>query len=140
MRELTKSRPEIRPWEQASLSIRRLALRKSPTSDTSGKAVDYASFTCLGFAPYHNIVNMLQNLVITAPVSEDKVEELRGAFGKVTYHPDGKVDAQTASEADIWYTTWLGLPNTVTSLEQVPNTKVIQLSSGRLGISFTSLG
>lgn len=73
---------------------------------------------------------MLHNLVITAPVSEAKLEELRAAFDKVTYHPDGQVDAQTASEANIWYTTWLGLPKTVTSLEQVPNTEVIQLSSG----------
>jgi phosphoglycerate dehydrogenase-like enzyme len=73
---------------------------------------------------------MLRKLVVTAPVSEAKLEELRGAFEKVTYHPDGQVDAQTASEADIWYTTWLGLPKTVTSLDQVPNTKAIQLSSG----------
>ncbi|KAK1925963.1 D-isomer specific 2-hydroxyacid dehydrogenase [Papiliotrema laurentii] len=73
---------------------------------------------------------MLQNLVVTAPVSAKKLAELEKAFAKVSFHPHGEgVDKATAEAADAWYTTWTGLPKSITSLDQVPNTKIIQLSS-----------
>ena len=74
---------------------------------------------------------MLQNLVVTAPVSAKKLAELEKAFAKVSFHSHGEgVDKATAEAADAWYTTWTGLPKSITSLDQVPNTKIIQLSSG----------
>ena len=69
-----------------------------------------------------------QTACVIAPVSQSKLEEVQ--FPKVHYYPDGQVPDDILAVVDIWYTTWTGLPDTVTSLSQIPNTKVVQLSSG----------
>lgn len=72
----------------------------------------------------------MDNLVVTAPISDAKLAELKAAFKNVSYLPDCDVDETTAKEADIWFTRWQGLPKSITALDQIPNTKAIQLSSG----------
>jgi len=74
---------------------------------------------------------MLDYLTVTAPITESKVEELKTVFKKVHFYNGGEgVPEEVVRQTEIWYTTWLGLPKSVTKLEQVPNTSVIQLSSG----------
>jgi hypothetical protein len=67
---------------------------------------------------------------IIAPICESKLDEVRQAFPRVIYRPDGDVSDEELKEVDIWYTTWTGMPKHVTKLEQIPRTKAIQLSSG----------
>jgi hypothetical protein len=70
-------------------------------------------------------------VIITVTISDAKLEQLKGAFPRVYYYPDGAVvPDDEAREADIWYTSWMGLPKSITKLDQVPNTKFVQLSSG----------
>lgn len=73
--------------------------------------------------------------VITATISKEKVAELEKVFPKVYNIGDGLnpnlvIPDHVLKEADVWYTNWIGIPG-VTSLDQVPNTKAVQLSSGR---------
>ncbi|ORY21036.1 D-isomer specific 2-hydroxyacid dehydrogenase [Naematelia encephala] len=71
--------------------------------------------------------------VITATISKAKVAELEKVFSKVYnigdgLNPDLVIPDHILREADVWYTNWIGIPG-VTSLDQVPNTKAVQLSS-----------
>lgn len=76
---------------------------------------------------------MLDYLTVTAPITENKVEELKTVFKEVHFYNGGEgVPEEVVRRTEIWYTTWLGLPKSITKLEQVPNTSVIQLSSGGL--------
>lgn len=76
---------------------------------------------------------MLDTLVVTAPISDTKLRELKKAFKVVHNYPGGEnVPAEVIEEAQIWYTTWMGLPKSVKTIEEVPNTKAIQLSSGKI--------
>lgn len=69
---------------------------------------------------------------IVAPICEAKLADVQKAFPTVLYRPDGDVSDEELKAVDIWYSTWTGLPKNVTSLEQIPRTKAIQLSSGML--------
>lgn len=64
-------------------------------------------------------------------ISLAKLDEIRAAFKTVHYHPDGQVPDDHLAEVDMWFTSWTGLPPNVTSLKQIPRTKVIRLSSGQ---------
>ncbi|WVW86486.1 hypothetical protein I302_108534 [Kwoniella bestiolae CBS 10118] len=69
------------------------------------------------------------NAVITVEVSESKLEEVKRVYKNVYYHPDENVPEEELKVADIWFATWTGLPTCVKSLDQIPNMKVLQLSS-----------
>ncbi|GFZ52247.1 hypothetical protein JCM24511_10020 [Saitozyma sp. JCM 24511] len=78
-------------------------------------------------------------VVITATISKEKVAELEKVFPKVYNIGDGLnpnlvIPDHVLKEADVWYTNWIGIPG-VTSLDQVPNTKAVQLSSAMLMIA-----
>lgn len=75
---------------------------------------------------------LYDNAVITAPIAKWKLAEIRQHAVTVHYHPDGEVPTSVLEQADIWFTTWTGFPESVTELEQIPRTKVIQLTSGAL--------
>lgn len=66
---------------------------------------------------------------ITAPVTAAKLEAVKKAFKTVHFHPHNDVPSDLIPEVDVWYTTWTGLPKEVTSLSQIPRTKIVQLSS-----------
>ncbi|RSH82882.1 hypothetical protein EHS25_005872 [Saitozyma podzolica] len=66
---------------------------------------------------------------VIVSISEEKLAEIQAAFSKVHYHPDGVVPDDHLAEVDIWFTSWTGLPASVTHVKQIPRTKVIQLSS-----------
>ena len=72
---------------------------------------------------------------VIAPICESKLAEIRRVYPNVLYRPDSDVSDEELREIDIWYATWTGLPPSVTSVEQVPRTKAIQLSSGACLIS-----
>ncbi|OCF32126.1 oxidoreductase [Kwoniella heveanensis BCC8398] len=68
-------------------------------------------------------------IIITVPVGDEILGRIKSQFKTVHYHPDGQVPRDHAREADIWYSGWMGLPKGIDSLDQVPRTKVVQLSS-----------
>jgi hypothetical protein len=68
---------------------------------------------------------------VIVSISEEKLAGIQAAFSKVHYHPDGVVPDDHLAEVDIWFTSWTGLPASVTHVKQIPRTKVIQLSSGQ---------
>ena len=70
------------------------------------------------------------DVVITVPIADWKLEEVRPHATRIHYHPDGIVPNDVLQQADIWFTSWTGFPKYVTSLDQIPRTKVIQLTSG----------
>ncbi|WVR07875.1 hypothetical protein IAU60_004918 [Kwoniella sp. DSM 27419] len=74
-------------------------------------------------------MTMYDTAIVTCAINAATLDKVKGAFKTVYYHPDGQVSDEHAREADVWYTNWLGLPKHLTTLEQVPNTKVVQLSS-----------
>ena len=79
---------------------------------------------------------MLDYLTVTASVSQAKIDELKTVFKEVQFYNGGEgVPEEVVRKTEIWYTTWLGLPKSVTRLDQVPNTKVIQLSSGERSVN-----
>lgn len=70
------------------------------------------------------------NVVITVPLADWKLEEVRPHATNLHYHPDGNVPGEILECADIWFTSWTGFPKNVTSLDQIPKTKIVQLTSG----------
>ncbi len=73
-------------------------------------------------------------VVVTATISKAKLADLEKVFPKVYYigdglNPDLVIPEHVLREADIWYTNWIGIPGLI-SLDQIPNTKAVQLSSG----------
>jgi hypothetical protein len=68
---------------------------------------------------------------VTMPISKSKLAQLEERFPRVLYRPDGKVSDDELKEVDIWYTSWTGLPANVETLDQIPRTRVVQLSSGK---------
>jgi hypothetical protein len=71
-----------------------------------------------------------RTVVITAPIAQWKLDEINPLAEHVHYHPDNNVPDEVLEQAEIWFTTWTGFPSNVTRLDQIPNTKVIQLTSG----------
>lgn len=69
---------------------------------------------------------------VTMPISKSKLAQLEEHFPRVLYRPDGKVSDEELQEVDMWYTSWTGLPTNVETLDQIPRTRVVQLSSGRI--------
>lgn len=71
-----------------------------------------------------------EDVVITAPIAQWKLDEILPLAARVHYHPDNKVPDDVLKQAEIWFTTWTGFPSNVTQLDQIPKTRVIQLTSG----------
>ncbi|ORY27887.1 D-isomer specific 2-hydroxyacid dehydrogenase [Naematelia encephala] len=63
---------------------------------------------------------------VTIEISDDKLAEIKTKFETVHYYPDGEFPDEYLASVDIWYP---GLPTKVTSVEQVPRTKIVQLAS-----------
>ncbi|WWD15662.1 hypothetical protein CI109_100084 [Kwoniella shandongensis] len=71
----------------------------------------------------------LDNLVITAPLSQEKLAEVKTHFKHVHHIPyPAPVPKDIAREADVWYSNYHGLPEDLT-WEDVKRTKVVQLTS-----------
>ncbi|WWC72308.1 uncharacterized protein I206_106270 [Kwoniella pini CBS 10737] len=70
-----------------------------------------------------------ENAVVAVALSDKKLEEVKQKYDHVFYHPDKEIPEEHLKVADIWYTDWAGLPACVTSLDQIPRTKILQLSS-----------
>ncbi|WRT69930.1 uncharacterized protein IL334_006921 [Kwoniella shivajii] len=70
-----------------------------------------------------------ENVIITVELSNKKLQEVKESYPNVFYHPKGEVPKEHMEVADIWYTNWHGLPSSVNSLDQIPRTKILQLSS-----------
>jgi hypothetical protein len=86
----------------------------------------------------HHAIKMsptYDNVVITVPLADWKLEQVRPHAINLHYHPDGQVPTEVLAKADIWFTSWTGFPKDVTSLDQIPQTKVIQLTSGEYAAS-----
>lgn len=84
-------------------------------------------------ATLHQAAKMNQtynNVVVTVPLADWKLEDVRPHATNLHYHPDGQVPTEVLEKADIWFTSWTGFPKHVTNLNQIPQTKVIQLTSG----------
>lgn len=73
-----------------------------------------------------------EDVAVIAAISEEKLKQIKKVSQNVHYYPEGNFPVDLLAHIDIWYTTWTGLPSNVTRLEQVPRTKVVQLSSGEL--------
>lgn len=76
-------------------------------------------------------LSKLQTLVITVSLSPESIDKFRALFKTVHYHPDGQVPGEVQSEAEVWFTNWAGFPDSVARLEDVPNVRILQLSSGQ---------
>ncbi|OCF31483.1 oxidoreductase [Kwoniella heveanensis BCC8398] len=78
----------------------------------------------------------LSNLIITCPLSADKLAELKPHFKSIYHYPPAslagndqeQIPKELAREADVWYSNYLGLPKYL-EFEDVPNLKVVQLTS-----------
>ncbi|WVQ85763.1 hypothetical protein IAT38_007930 [Cryptococcus sp. DSM 104549] len=74
----------------------------------------------------------LENLIVTVALSDARLAEVKAAFPNVFYHPannGAEVPEKQSRIADIWLTSWNGLPPYIKSVEQIPRTKIVQLSS-----------
>jgi hypothetical protein len=69
-------------------------------------------------------------VAITAPISDRKLADIKAVVDTVHYYPDGDVPDDISAEVEIWFTTWTGFPASITSVDQLPKTRMIQLSSG----------
>jgi hypothetical protein len=72
----------------------------------------------------------VSHVVVTAPIAQWKLDEILPLAANVHYHPDNKVPDDVLQKAEVWFTTWTGFPPNVTQLDQIPNTRIIQLTSG----------
>ncbi|KAK8870043.1 hypothetical protein IAR55_000613 [Kwoniella newhampshirensis] len=72
----------------------------------------------------------LENLVITCPLSPEKLAEVKTHFKHVHHVPPGSgvVSKEIAREADVWFSNFLGIPDNLV-YEDVKRTKVVQLTS-----------
>ncbi|WVQ71352.1 hypothetical protein IAR50_000880 [Cryptococcus sp. DSM 104548] len=72
---------------------------------------------------------LLQNLVITVPLSTDKLAEIKTHFKHVHVYPDGqKVPKEVAREVEVWYSNPYGVPDYI-GVDDVPELKLVQLTS-----------
>lgn len=77
-----------------------------------------------------NELAKVQTLVITVTLAPASVDKFRDLFKAVHYHPDGQVSKHVQKEAEVWFGNWQGFPESVEQLEDIPNVKILQLSSG----------
>ncbi|WWC92649.1 uncharacterized protein L201_007608 [Kwoniella dendrophila CBS 6074] len=69
----------------------------------------------------------------SVPLSDSTIEKLKSNFDKFIYHPKGSSDDKFSNdelkEIDVFFTTGRGLPESIESLDQLPELKHIQLAS-----------
>jgi hypothetical protein len=78
----------------------------------------------------------LDNLVILVPISPQSLDKLRSLCRTVHYYPyapsgGGKVPKHVLKEGEVWFCGTSAFPEEVGSVEDVPNARVLQLSSGQ---------
>lgn len=69
-------------------------------------------------------------LIVAVEISSESLAKLRSAFHTVHYSPDAVVPQKYWESAEVWYVRWLGLPKEIKSVDEIPKTRGIQLSSG----------
>ncbi|WRT66829.1 uncharacterized protein IL334_003792 [Kwoniella shivajii] len=82
----------------------------------------------------------LSNLIITCPLSPDKLAEVKTHFKSVHHYPPTskeKVPKELASKADVWYTNYLGIPDYL-NFDDIPSTKLVQLTSAGANLALKS--
>lgn len=74
----------------------------------------------------------LDTLIVTVSLSPESLTKVKKNFKTVHYYPDPNtpVPDEALAKADIWYSNWQAFPAVVKKAEQVPELKVMQLSSG----------
>lgn len=73
----------------------------------------------------------LETLIVSVPVSAEKLAEVKTHFKKVhVFAEDETVTKEAAREAEVWYCNWFGIPKEI-EYEDVPNLKLVQLTSGK---------
>jgi hypothetical protein len=85
-----------------------------------------------------SVLGHLQTLIVTVNLSTESIDKLKSLFKNVHHHPDGKVPKDVISKAEVWFSNWQGLPEVVSSIEDIPNLRLLQLSSG-MCISYPDL-
>lgn len=73
----------------------------------------------------------LETLIVTVPVSAEKLAEVKTHFKTVHVFDEGEtVTKEAAREVEVWYSNYLGIPKEI-EYEDVPNLKLVQLTSGK---------
>ena len=75
----------------------------------------------------------LNTLIVSGfTVSESTIEDLKKEFKEVHYFPDPEVlpPKDLWKEVEVWYIRFTGLPEEISSVEQVPRLRLLQLTSG----------
>ncbi|WVQ70447.1 uncharacterized protein L199_008674 [Kwoniella botswanensis] len=73
----------------------------------------------------------LSNLIITCPLSPEKLAEVKTHFRLVHHFPPAgkeKVPKELAEKADVWYSNYTGIPEYL-KFEDIPNLRLVQLTS-----------
>lgn len=81
-----------------------------------------------------NMVEGYANAAVTVELSDSKLNEVKAVFENVHYYPKGDFPEELFDQIDIWYTSWLGLPEKVKHISQIPRTKIVQMSSGEFSV------
>jgi hypothetical protein len=76
------------------------------------------------------MIDGYHHAAVTVVLSDGKLDEVKAKFEHVHYYPHGDFPDELLDRIDIWYTSWLGLPEKVKDVGQVPRTKIVQMSSG----------
>ncbi|KAK4684126.1 hypothetical protein P7C73_g6079, partial [Tremellales sp. Uapishka_1] len=71
-------------------------------------------------------------VVVTNTISQDARDKLAKVFKTVYYRPDNVIPPEELALAEVFFTNYSGFPKGVT-LDQIPNAKVLQLSSAGAG-------
>ncbi|WWC92018.1 uncharacterized protein L201_006972 [Kwoniella dendrophila CBS 6074] len=82
-----------------------------------------------------------ENVIVTCDITDKKLKEIEKVYKNVSFYPGEKsndIPKDVLEKVDIWYTNWLGLPKSIGSLNQIPNTKVLQLSSAGANIALST--
>lgn len=80
---------------------------------------------------HNGTVPSLETLIVSVPVSAEKLAEVKTHFKTVhVFAEDETVTKEAAREAEVWYCNWFGIPKEI-EYEDVPNLKLVQLTSGK---------
>ncbi|WWC85179.1 uncharacterized protein L201_000036 [Kwoniella dendrophila CBS 6074] len=83
---------------------------------------------------------LLSNLIITCPLSPEKLAQVKTHFKSVHHFPPNskdKVSKELAGKADVFYSNYLGIPDYL-EFEDLPNLKLVQLTSAGANIALKS--
>ncbi|WWC69770.1 uncharacterized protein I206_103713 [Kwoniella pini CBS 10737] len=82
----------------------------------------------------------LSNLIITSPLSIEKLAQVKKHFKSVHHFPPGineKVSKELANNVDVWYSNYTGIP-TYLEFKDLPNLKLVQLTSAGANVALNS--